>query len=114
MNKWIAQLGTTVLTVLTLWYVLPAKQKIIIQDTAPNAQNVHFQNLSSAPLGDFTVAAHVTLPSVVHIEVIRKNTDSPSELISGTGSGVIVDPSGYIVTNNHVIRSMITGNMLLS
>lgn len=67
---------------------------------------------------DFTVAAEKTLNAVVHvkntsIEVVR---DPFSEFFYGQGngvkkfsqvgmgSGVIISPDGYIVTNNHVIR----------
>ena len=64
---------------------------------------------------DFTIAAEKTINSVVHV----KNTSSRSGNASlwdffygdnrerttiGTGSGVIVSPDGYIITNNHVIE----------
>ncbi|MEO6957373.1 MAG: trypsin-like peptidase domain-containing protein [Antricoccus sp.] len=41
------------------------------------------------------IAAKVS-PSVVSIEVIAGNS-------GGTGSGVVIEPDGYILTNNHVI-----------
>lgn len=41
------------------------------------------------------IAAKAT-PSVVTLEVFASNG-------AGTGSGVIIDPSGYILTNNHVV-----------
>lgn len=57
-------------------------------------------------------------PSVVHIDTVRivnghRGNDEWSRLFGGPsqfqsegqGSGVIVDPQGYIVTNNHVIES---------
>ena len=55
-------------------------------------------------------------PSVVHIDVISARTQrTPNELAQlfgpqpersrGQGSGVIVDPAGYIVTNFHVVQS---------
>jgi S1-C subfamily serine protease len=65
---------------------------------------------------NFTVAADKTINAVVHI----KNTgivSSPSSIWDyfngagnmhrtriGMGSGVIVSPDGYIITNNHVIE----------
>ncbi len=64
---------------------------------------------------DFTVAAEDAVHAVVHV----KNTTiskapmtlqdlymgrSPERAQVGTGSGVIISPDGYIITNNHVIN----------
>jgi Do/DeqQ family serine protease len=73
-------------------------------------------------LPDFTAAANVSVHAVVHIktEYQRKNSyydyffnfhdffgdnnfGSPAPL-QGAGSGVIISPQGYIVTNNHVVQ----------
>lgn len=64
---------------------------------------------------DFTIAAEKTVNAVVHVKNITVNS-GPSNLWDffygsenkprsqvGTGSGVIIAPDGYIVTNNHVI-----------
>ncbi|HKJ05926.1 MAG TPA: trypsin-like peptidase domain-containing protein [Flavobacteriaceae bacterium] len=67
---------------------------------------------------DFTIAAEKTLNTVVHVKntAIKTYRDPWSELFYGegygvkkvpqigTGSGVIISPDGYIITNNHVIR----------
>ena len=64
---------------------------------------------------DFTIAAENTVNAVVHVKnvTISKGPSSLMEFFYGqssrevpqvgTGSGVIISPDGYIVTNNHVI-----------
>ncbi|MEO1011065.1 MAG: trypsin-like peptidase domain-containing protein [Bacteroidota bacterium] len=65
---------------------------------------------------DFTVAAENTVNAVVHVKNLTLSR-GPSSLLDffygsggnqrpqiGTGSGVIITPDGYIVTNNHVIE----------
>lgn len=63
---------------------------------------------------DFTYAAEKTVNAVVHIKN-RTVTTGPTNILEylygrgqqrevvGSGSGVIISPDGYIVTNNHVI-----------
>lgn len=65
----------------------------------------------------FTVICRVTKPSVVNIEAVSSNQAVNKELerlygrdsfqpfpLTGTGSGIIFDTDGHIVTNNHVIE----------
>ena len=63
---------------------------------------------------DFTSAAEKTVHAVVHVKNMTVSRGNPiaeffygSEAAQrpqiGTGSGVIISPDGYIVTNNHVI-----------
>ena len=64
---------------------------------------------------DFTLAAEKTVNAVVHVKnlTVNKSSNSLSDFFYGserqstpqigTGSGVIISPDGYIVTNNHVI-----------
>ena len=66
---------------------------------------------------DFTVAAEKTVDAVVHVKntsIESNNTPSIYEYFYGdedlperigTGSGVIVSPDGYIITNYHVIEN---------
>ena len=71
-------------------------------------------NLNGGTNVDFTTAADKTVHSVVHVKntTLSKNYTSFEDLFFGrsqqreqigTGSGVIISPDGYIITNNHVI-----------
>lgn len=74
---------------------------------------------------DFTVAAEMVMPAVVHIRSTYINSEKPQYEIpepfreffepmnpqqqgpseaQATGSGVIINSDGYIVTNNHVVK----------
>lgn len=69
------------------------------------SDRLHSNLLSSVPT-DFITAAKVSTPAVVFIESIQEDGDRMSITNKGlaTGSGVIISPDGYIVTNNHVVE----------
>jgi len=92
------------------------KQELPVFVPTNNTLNTINKTIASAP--SFTETAEKSIDAVVHV----KNTaivDSPRSLEDlffgrrssrssqraqvGTGSGVIISPDGYIVTNNHVI-----------
>ena len=67
---------------------------------------------------DFTEAAEKTIHAVVHVKNVAVFKSGPRSIweyypygnnnggraLQGAGSGVIITPDGYIVTNNHVIE----------
>jgi Do/DeqQ family serine protease len=68
----------------------------------------------SAKNVDFTTAAEKTINTVVHVKNTTVNSGQTTledlfygrrsqRSLIGTGSGVIISPDGYIITNNHVI-----------
>jgi Do/DeqQ family serine protease len=87
-----------------------AKQNFI--PTTNNTSNL----LYNADAVDFTKAAENAVHAVVHVKNITVNRGGPVTLQDlfygrgsertqiGTGSGVIISPDGYIITNNHVIN----------
>lgn len=82
----------------------------------PTNNSVNTTNSNSLIASNFVKAVEKSLDAVVHV----KNTaivNSPTTMQDlfygrssqraqvGTGSGVIISPTGYIVTNNHVIKN---------
>lgn len=106
---------------LSAYKIFIEKDKVVTLETkeeSPQFFNTSYDSTTASlianPSLDFTIAAENTIDAVVHV----KNTalvTAPTSLEDlffgrrsqraqvGTGSGVIINKDGYIITNNHVI-----------
>ena len=121
MKKFIGLLMVSVLGglfTLGIYKAFFEKSPLIVEhkDNTPNfvTASYHPSPLAAAEATDFTEAAEKTIHAVVHVtnKITSRGPMSLQDLFFGnarertqvgTGSGVIISPDGYIVTNNHVI-----------
>ena len=98
---------TLLLGLLILPYVLEAMAYRIARGQQRAAAEVARAELEKLPdqAGRYRLVAQAVTPSVVGIDTVRVMADVFDQRYAamGEGSGVIVDPQGYILTNYHVI-----------
>ena len=104
---WVALLGAMLLTiVLTLGAMLYMRPELLRVTTPQNLNNGTVATVpASSDATDWTAVASAVSPAVVTIQ--SQNASS-----GGTGSGVIYDAQGDIVTNYHVISPAINGGQI--
>lgn len=88
-------------------YIIDYKYSKYPLSYGPNNPSLLDQNINNTPIADIpknsiTKVAEIVGPTVVGIS--NKNETFFGERTSGSGSGIIFDPNGYIVTNYHVIE----------
>jgi len=96
------------------------EQKVVLEEQQsqstyiPTSYKVTNTNLNTENSPNFITAAEKTVNAVVHVKSVSINNSRPTlqdfmmgrvpqRRQLGTGSGVIISPDGYIITNNHVI-----------
>ncbi len=69
----------------------------------PVSSNSSAANLATAP-GDFSALYTAVRPSIVEITTGTAGSTPFSQQAQGLGSGIVLDTSGHILTNYHVVR----------
>ncbi len=97
-------------------HITETKNTSVIPKAIPTSYNTRMASLGTG-VSDFTEIAEKSVHAVVHVKNLSIAPTNPlmeffygsspqgkGNVIVGTGSGVIISPDGYIITNNHVIE----------
>ncbi|NND08103.1 MAG: PDZ domain-containing protein [Saprospiraceae bacterium] len=120
----IVALLSSIITV-GLFKSFDAREKIIIREAMPSQRAALAERpVNLAPRRsvivntptDFVTASTLATPSVVFIKTLHANKRSywNYKYTASSGSGVIVSPDGYIVTNHHVVSEGSEINLTLN
>lgn len=112
---WIVLISSTLSAIfaVSLYKLVEPPREVVVRETVP-ARYTNYTDellsgnkqrafLSSSPT-NFIAAAGKATPAVVNIKASKGGDYFWESLSASTGSGVIISPNGYIVTNNHVIE----------
>lgn len=90
--------------------------EISIEKDKKESRKVRSELNAPSDLVNFSDAAEMAVQTVVYVKVVKRGKARPTSMLDllfgfvntpreevGLGSGVIIRPDGYIVTNNHVI-----------
>ena len=109
---WLIFAQTTTVCLAILFIVATLRPEWLPRRGGPGSNNaivVPFFEASPSPTGEggatasYAAATHKAAPAVVRR--FFGEPDTNPESVSSLGSGVIVSPEGYILTNNHVIEA---------
>lgn len=109
---WITTAAIALVAALGLIFPLSAPATTSATSPAGSLIDAVFDGASPTSLTDVSALAARVVDSVVEIDVVLRDRGPFSS--RGSGSGVIVDPSGVIVTNAHVVRNATEVNVELN